>query len=107
MLRACDTLPPKKRVSRIPLKNDEVLTQGVTGRTKPPDLHFVGSAVPRLKPWVHYVPLSLKGNEYVESMRYFTSEEEGKKEDSDLVDKAVAMQESVEPPAKSVAVDVD
>ncbi|CDM33803.1 Lipopolysaccharide-modifying protein [Penicillium roqueforti FM164] len=32
-----------------------------------------------LKPWVHYVPLSLKGNEYVESMRYFTSEEEGKK----------------------------
>ncbi|KAJ5157278.1 CAZyme family GT90 [Penicillium canariense] len=32
-----------------------------------------------LKPWVHYVPLSLKGNEYVESMRYFTMEEEGKK----------------------------
>ncbi|CAG8092272.1 unnamed protein product [Penicillium salamii] len=26
-----------------------------------------------LKPWVHYVPLSLKGNEYLESMRYFTS----------------------------------
>jgi hypothetical protein len=32
-----------------------------------------------LKPWVHYVPLSLKGDEYVESMRYFTAEEEGKK----------------------------
>ncbi|KAJ5364138.1 uncharacterized protein N7496_009851 [Penicillium cataractarum] len=32
-----------------------------------------------LKPWVHYAPLSLKGNEYVESMRYFTAEEEGKK----------------------------
>ncbi|KAJ6119502.1 hypothetical protein N7523_003782 [Penicillium sp. IBT 18751x] len=32
-----------------------------------------------LKPWVHYVPLSLKGNEYTESMRYFVSEEEGKK----------------------------
>ncbi|KAG0159309.1 hypothetical protein PDIDSM_6831 [Penicillium digitatum] len=32
-----------------------------------------------LKPWVHYVPLSLKGDEYVESMRYFTSEDEGKK----------------------------
>lgn len=28
-----------------------------------------------LKPWVHYVPLSLKGNEYLESMRYFTSQE--------------------------------
>ncbi|CAI7592346.1 unnamed protein product [Penicillium bialowiezense] len=26
-----------------------------------------------LKPWVHYVPLSLRGNEYLESMRYFTS----------------------------------
>ncbi|KAF7715171.1 Beta-1,2-xylosyltransferase [Penicillium ucsense] len=32
-----------------------------------------------LKPWLHYVPLSLKGNEYVETMRYFTAEEEGKK----------------------------
>ncbi|KAJ5678923.1 hypothetical protein N7462_007167 [Penicillium macrosclerotiorum] len=32
-----------------------------------------------LKPWVHYVPLSLKGNEYVESMRYFVSEDEGKR----------------------------
>lgn len=32
-----------------------------------------------LKPWLHYVPLSLKGNEYTESMRYFTLEEEGKK----------------------------
>ncbi|KAJ5996844.1 hypothetical protein N7522_008504 [Penicillium canescens] len=32
-----------------------------------------------LKPWVHYVPLSLKGNEYTESMRYFVTEEEGKK----------------------------
>lgn len=31
-----------------------------------------------LKPWVHYAPLSLKGNEYTESMRYFVSEEEGK-----------------------------
>ncbi|EPS27814.1 putative UDP-Xyl: (mannosyl) glucuronoxylomannan/galactoxylomannan beta-1,2-xylosyltransferase [Penicillium oxalicum 114-2] len=32
-----------------------------------------------LKPWLHYVPLSLKGNEYVETMRYFTAEEEGRK----------------------------
>ncbi|KAL4815224.1 hypothetical protein BDW67DRAFT_176513 [Aspergillus spinulosporus] len=30
----------------------------------------------RLKPWVHYVPMSLKGNEVVETMRYFSSEEE-------------------------------
>ncbi|KAL4769322.1 hypothetical protein BDW60DRAFT_218916 [Aspergillus nidulans var. acristatus] len=30
----------------------------------------------RLKPWVHYVPISLKGNELVETMRYFSSEEE-------------------------------
>ncbi|KAJ6144436.1 hypothetical protein N7470_008331 [Penicillium chermesinum] len=32
-----------------------------------------------LKPWVHYAPLSLKGNDYAESLRYFASEEEGKK----------------------------
>lgn len=31
-----------------------------------------------LKAWVHYAPLSLKGNEYAESLRYFSSEEEGK-----------------------------
>ncbi|KAF9895382.1 capsule-associated protein CAP1 [Aspergillus nanangensis] len=31
-----------------------------------------------LKPWVHYVPLSLSGNEHVEAMRYFVSENEGK-----------------------------
>ncbi|RDW93587.1 putative capsule-associated protein CAP1 [Aspergillus mulundensis] len=32
----------------------------------------------RLKPWVHYVPLSLKGDDLVETMRYFSSEEEGR-----------------------------
>ncbi|KAJ5625543.1 hypothetical protein N7510_001852, partial [Penicillium lagena] len=32
-----------------------------------------------LQPWVHYVPLSLKGDEYVESMRYFAQEDDGKK----------------------------
>ena len=32
----------------------------------------------RLKPWLHYIPMSLKGNEFVETMRYFISEEEGK-----------------------------
>ena len=31
-----------------------------------------------LKPWVHYVPLGLEGNEYVESVRYFDEEEGGK-----------------------------
>ncbi|KAL4911241.1 hypothetical protein BDW74DRAFT_164799 [Aspergillus multicolor] len=32
----------------------------------------------RLKPWVHYVPLSLKGDEFVETMRYLASEEEAR-----------------------------
>ena len=31
-----------------------------------------------LKPWAHYVPLGLTGDEYVESVRYFDQEEEGK-----------------------------
>ena len=31
-----------------------------------------------LKPWVHYVPLSFRGDEYVESVRYFNSEDDGK-----------------------------
>lgn len=31
-----------------------------------------------LWPWVHYVPLGLKGDEYVESIRYFRDEPEGK-----------------------------
>lgn len=33
-----------------------------------------------LKPWVHYVPLSLKGDEWLESVRYFSQETSGKKE---------------------------
>ena len=32
-----------------------------------------------LKPWVHYVPLGLRGDEYVETARYFASEEGGKR----------------------------
>ena len=31
-----------------------------------------------LKPWIHYVPMSLKGDEYVESVRYFNNEPDGK-----------------------------
>jgi hypothetical protein len=33
-----------------------------------------------LKPWVHYIPLSLKGDEWVEAVRYFAGEATGKKE---------------------------
>lgn len=33
-----------------------------------------------LRPWVHYIPLSLRGEEYVESVRYFKEEEGGKME---------------------------
>lgn len=31
-----------------------------------------------LRPWVHYVPLGLKGDEYVESVRYFNNEPSGR-----------------------------
>jgi len=30
-----------------------------------------------IKPWVHYIPLSLRGEEALESVRYFSAEEEG------------------------------
>lgn len=30
-----------------------------------------------LMPWVHYIPLGLKGDEYVESVRYFNNEPDG------------------------------
>ncbi|KKK19044.1 hypothetical protein AOCH_004186 [Aspergillus ochraceoroseus] len=32
----------------------------------------------RIKPWVHYVPLSFRGDEFVETMRYFVSEDAGR-----------------------------
>ncbi|KAF2102154.1 hypothetical protein NA57DRAFT_64729 [Rhizodiscina lignyota] len=31
-----------------------------------------------LTPWLHYVPLSLRGDEWLESVRYFAGEEQGK-----------------------------
>lgn len=31
-----------------------------------------------IKPWVHFIPLSLKGDEVLETIRYFDAEEEGK-----------------------------
>ena len=31
-----------------------------------------------LRPWVHYIPLSLRGNEWVESVRYFAQDEDGR-----------------------------
>ncbi|KAI0166541.1 hypothetical protein GGR57DRAFT_447041 [Xylariaceae sp. FL1272] len=33
-----------------------------------------------LKPWAHYIPLSLQGEDWVEAVRYFASSESGKKE---------------------------
>lgn len=33
-----------------------------------------------LRPWVHYIPLSLRGDEWVESVRWFAGEPTGKKE---------------------------
>jgi hypothetical protein len=33
-----------------------------------------------LKPWVHYIPLSLRGDEWVEAVRWFAGEPTGKKE---------------------------
>ena len=31
-----------------------------------------------IKPWVHYIPLSLRGDEILEAVRYFSAEQEGK-----------------------------
>ena len=30
-----------------------------------------------LKPWVHYIPLSLRGDDALEAVRYFSGEQEG------------------------------
>ncbi|MCJ1365109.1 capsule-associated protein CAP1 [Acarospora aff. strigata] len=37
-----------------------------------------------LVPWLHYVPLGFGGQEYVETMRWFLQEEQGKKEAEEL-----------------------
>ena len=39
-----------------------------------------------LRPWVHYVPLGLQGDEYVESIRYFDQEEVGREQGKRLAD---------------------
>lgn len=33
-----------------------------------------------LKPWAHYIPLSLQGDDWLEAVRYFADRDEGKKE---------------------------
>ncbi|KAF2091843.1 glycosyltransferase family 90 protein [Saccharata proteae CBS 121410] len=33
-----------------------------------------------LRPWVHYVPMSLRGNEWLETVRYFSGEQKGKEQ---------------------------
>ena len=40
-----------------------------------------------IRPWVHYVPLGMKGEEYVESVRYFDREEEGRTQARRLAEK--------------------
>ena len=54
--------------------------------TKPPYPHVYKWAIFRewhyewLKPWAHYIPLSLKGDEWLEAVRWFDEDELGKKE---------------------------
>jgi len=33
-----------------------------------------------VKPWLHYIPLSLRGDDWLEAVRYFAGEEEGKRD---------------------------
>ena len=40
-----------------------------------------------LKPWLHYIPWSLRGDEYVETVRYFAQEEEGRARAPRLADR--------------------
>jgi len=43
-----------------------------------------------LRPWVHYVPLGLVGDEYVESVRYFDQVESGKIEAQKIAEQSRA-----------------
>lgn len=48
-----------------------------------------------LRPWVHYVPLGLQGDEYLESLRYFDQEETGQVEGKRLADTGRAWAQKV------------
>jgi hypothetical protein len=48
-----------------------------------------------LRPWVHYVPLGLIGDEYVESVRYFDQVESGKIEGKKIADQSRAWAQKV------------
>ena len=48
-----------------------------------------------LKPWVHYIPLSWKGDEYAESVRYLDQEEIGKVEAKRIADLSKSWAEKV------------
>jgi Glycosyl transferase family 90 len=43
-----------------------------------------------LTPWAHYVPLSVRGDEHLESLRYFNSEEDGKVHAKQIADNSRA-----------------
>ena len=40
-----------------------------------------------LRPWAHYVPMSLRGKDYLESVRYFHEEDEGREQAARLAQK--------------------
>ncbi|KAI9712415.1 MAG: capsule-associated protein CAP1 [Bogoriella megaspora] len=46
-----------------------------------------------VKPWVHYIPLSLKGGEWLEIVRYFSGEPEGKEQAPRLAEQGRAWAE--------------
>jgi hypothetical protein len=48
-----------------------------------------------LRPWVHYVPLGLKGDEYAESVRYFDQESSGRVEGKRIADQGRVWAEKV------------
>ena len=48
-----------------------------------------------LRPWVHYIPLGLQGDEYLEAVRYFDEEEQGRTEAKLLADTGRAWAQKV------------